>query len=275
VRKKSLRRAKCGPRLAKGHSVHIPTQTALLTTTQMAQADQLTVALGTSANALMENASRPVALAIQQRWSPRAVLVLCGPGNNGGDGFVVARRLAEADWSVRVALLGPLENLRGAAAHHASLWAGLVVDAIFGAGLSRALDGEAARTLAAAAARKLPIVAIDVPSGVMGDTGANLGAACVAKWCWRISAYPRRCSTTSSPTRLRTRWSGQRDGQPGLPTPRSARPTGACVLTPHEGEFARIFAHVTDPKADKLSRARDAACVSGAVVVVQSISAPG
>jgi hypothetical protein len=131
VRKKSLRRAKYSLRLAKGHPVHIPTQTALLTTTQMAQADQLTVALGTSANALMENASRPVALAIQQRWSPRAVLVLCGPGNNGGDGFVVARRLAEADWSVRVALLGPLENLRGAAAHHASLWAGLVVDAIF------------------------------------------------------------------------------------------------------------------------------------------------
>jgi NAD(P)H-hydrate epimerase len=131
-----------------------------------------------------------VAQAIQQRWTPRPVLVLCGPGSNGGDGFVAARRLAQADWPVRVALLGPLEGLRGAAAHHAALWGGpveavtpaslegaeLVVDALFGAGLSRALTGPAAETLAAAAARRLTLVAVDVPSGLMGDTGGNLGA---------------------------------------------------------------------------------------------------
>jgi NAD(P)H-hydrate epimerase len=138
----------------------------------------------------MENAGRPVAQAIMQRWTARPVLVLCGPGSNGGDGFVAARRLAEADWPVRVALLVPRENLRGEAAHHAGLWRGrveplepaaldgaeLVVDAIFGAGLSRALEGAAAQTLAEAAARMMTIVAVDVPSGLMGDTGANVGA---------------------------------------------------------------------------------------------------
>ena len=156
----------------------------------MAEADRLTVAAGISGAALMEKAGRPVAQAIIERWTPRSVLVLCGPGNNGGDGFVIARRLAEADWPVRVALLVPLEQLRGSAAHHAALWraavevltpaaldgAELVVDAIFGAGLNRPLEGVAAQTLAAASARRLTLIAVDVPSGVMGDTGAALGA---------------------------------------------------------------------------------------------------
>jgi NAD(P)H-hydrate epimerase len=98
--------------------------------------------------------------------------------------------LAEADWPVRVALLVPRTDLRGAAAHHAGLWRGpvepltpaaldgaeLVVDAIFGAGLSRGLDGAALQTLAEAAARKLKVIAVDLPSGLMGDTGANVGA---------------------------------------------------------------------------------------------------
>ena len=164
--------------------------TALLTAVQMVEADRLTVASGISGTALMENAGRPVAQAIIQRWTPRPVLVLCGPGSNGGDGFVAARRLAEANWPVRVALLVPREQLRGSAAHHAALWRGpvevltpaalhgaeLVVDAIFGAGLSRALEGAAAETLAAASTRQLAIVAVDVPSGLVGDTGADAGA---------------------------------------------------------------------------------------------------
>lgn len=176
-------------------------RTALLSTAQMGQADRLTVDSGISETVLMENAGRLVALAIMQRWTPRPVLVLCGPGNNGGDGFVVARHLAQADWPVRVALLVPREQLRGAAAHHVALWRGpvealmptvlagaeLIVDAIFGAGLSRALEGAAAQTLAAAAAAKMTIVAVDVPSGLMGDTGANLGAvaAVLTVTCFR------------------------------------------------------------------------------------------
>lgn len=179
-----------GPGMTDSTMAMLDCRTALLTATQMAQADRLTVASGISGNALMENAGRPVALAIMQRWTPRPVLVLCGPGSNGGDGFVAARRLVEADWPVRVALLVPRANLRGEAAHHAGLWRGpveplvpasldgveLVVDAIFGAGLSRALEGAAAQTLAEAAARKMTIIAVDVPSGLMGDTGANAGA---------------------------------------------------------------------------------------------------
>lgn len=164
----------------------LSTDTALLTTTQMAQVDRLTIVSGISGAVLMESAGRSVAQTILQRWRPRPVLVLCGPGNNGGDGFVVARRLAEAGWPVRVALLVPRDHLCGDAA----IWQGpveelapealdgaeLVVDAIFGAGLSRALDVAITQTLATAAELGLTIVAIDVPSGLMGDTGANVGA---------------------------------------------------------------------------------------------------
>lgn len=168
----------------------VDTPFALLTTKQMAKADALTIANGINAIDLMENAGHRVAEAILQRWAMRPVLVLCGPGSNGGDGFVVARRLAEADWPVRVALLIPREHLRGSAAHHAALWRGLVeemtpqalagaelvVDAIFGAGLDRALEGAALEILAAVAASGVMLVAVDVPSGLMGDTGFGLGA---------------------------------------------------------------------------------------------------
>ena len=163
--------------------------TALLDLRQMKEVDRLAVAAGTPAVELMENAGNAVAREIQQRWSARPSIVLCGPGNNGGDGFVTARKLAEAGWPVRIALLDSRERLTGEAGRHAQRWRGtvepltpgvldgaeLVVDAIFGAGLSRALAGPAAETLAAAA-KRLPIVAIDLPSGLMGDTGEALGA---------------------------------------------------------------------------------------------------
>ena len=167
---------------------------ALLSTDQMTECDHLTIASGISEIRLMENAGHPVAQAIMERWTPCPVLVLCGPGNNGGDGFVAARLLAEAGWPVRLALLVPLEQLKGSAAHHAALWNGpvealvpaaldgaqLIVDAIFGAGLSRALEGAAAETLTEAASRSLTIVAVDVPSGLMGNTGVDAGAVAAA-----------------------------------------------------------------------------------------------
>jgi len=169
-------------------------QTALLDVRQMGEADRMAVAAGTPTIELMEHAGWAVKSQIEQRWSRCSVVVLCGPGNNGGDGFVVARLLAAAGWLVRVALLGPRDHLAGAARHHSELWRGdvepltpaaldrvdLVVDAIFGAGLSRPLEGAAAETLAAAASKRLPIVAIDVPSGLMGDTGEALGAVAAA-----------------------------------------------------------------------------------------------
>jgi NAD(P)H-hydrate epimerase len=167
---------------------------ALLTPAEMAEADRLTIAAGTAGIALMENAGRAVADAISRRWSVRPAVALCGPGNNGGDGFVAARILAERGWPVRVVLLGDRAALKGDAAQAASRWsgpveplrpgaidgAGLVVDAIFGAGLSRPVDGVAGKTIAALSASRLPTVAIDVPSGIDGASGAVRGVAVAA-----------------------------------------------------------------------------------------------
>ena len=163
---------------------------ALLDVSRMAEVDRLTVAKGITTIELMENAGRAVALVISQRWAPCRVTVLCGTGGNGGDGFVAARHLAGAGWPVRVALLGAIDKLNGATRYHAHQWRGpvetvalaaldgaeLIVDALFGAGLDRPLAGPGGEALAAATRRGLSIVAIDVPSGLMGDTGAVIGA---------------------------------------------------------------------------------------------------
>ncbi len=164
---------------------------ALLRVAQMQAADRLTEVLGTSGEELMQNAGAAVAREAMSRWSARPVVVLCGPGNNGGDGFVVANVLAAAGWPVRVALLGAVGRLQGDAARHAARWPGpvepldarvldgaeLIVDALFGAGLSRPLEADVTRLLEAAGGRGIPLVAVDVPSGLMGDTGESFGAA--------------------------------------------------------------------------------------------------
>nr|AAQ18205.1 hypothetical protein csv015 [uncultured bacterium] len=167
-------------------------RTALLTVAQMTKADEVTIQSGTAGHVLMDRAGRAVAKAILARWTERPVVVLCGPGNNGGDGLVIARYLLGEGWPVRVAVLGELWAYWGDALVHARGWdpsscvpvgpealagAALVVDALFGAGLSRPLDGAAALTLHAAARAGMPVVAVDVPSGVFGDTGVDTGAA--------------------------------------------------------------------------------------------------
>ena len=166
----------------------------VLTIAQMAAADTAAIAGGTSGETLMEAAGAAVAEAIRERWTPRPVSLLCGPGNNGGDGFVVARLLSAAGWTVRLALLGDRERLQGDAAIMAGRWDGpvepldlnvldgaeLVVDGLFGAGLTRPLEGVALEIVAEIAARGLDCVAIDMPSGVHGDSGAVWGAAAQA-----------------------------------------------------------------------------------------------
>ncbi len=164
---------------------------ALLSVAQMTEADRAAAAQGTPGPLLMQNAGEAVAQEIIRRWPLRPVTVLCGPGNNGGDGFVVAVVLAQSGWPVRVALVGSRENLRGDARVHAMRWggaiepvtpaaiegAGLVVDALFGSGLSRRLDSQLADTLAAVAVLHVPMIAVDIPSGVRGDSGESMGAS--------------------------------------------------------------------------------------------------
>jgi hydroxyethylthiazole kinase-like uncharacterized protein yjeF len=167
---------------------------ALLTPMEMNRADGLAVASGISAITLMEHAGAAVAVAIGARWTTGPVTVLCGPGNNGGDGFVTARHLAAAGWPVKLALLGGREKLTGEAAHAAGLWkaptepfskesidgAGVVVDAIFGSGLSRPVAGPAREMVETLKVRRIPTCAVDVPSGLDGATGAVLGDAAPA-----------------------------------------------------------------------------------------------
>jgi NAD(P)H-hydrate epimerase len=164
---------------------------ALLGVAQIAEADRAAIAAGTQGSLLMQNAGEAVVREIVRRWPPRPVIVLCGPGNNGGDGFVIAVSLARIGWRVRVALLGNRKSLRGDARFHAARWTGpiepvspdaiegaeLVVDALFGSGLSRPLDPQVVQTLASVSQRAVPLMAVDVPSGVMGDTGQSIGAA--------------------------------------------------------------------------------------------------
>jgi NAD(P)H-hydrate epimerase len=157
----------------------------ILTIEQMYKADALAVSGGVSSLDLMESAGLAIAEEIPNRWARRPVVVLAGPGNNGGDGFVVARLLSKAGWPVRLALLGDADTLKGDAAVNAGRWQGdtedlgpdildgdpLIVDALFGAGLSRPLDGAARAIVQTVNERALDCIAVDIPSGVNGDNG--------------------------------------------------------------------------------------------------------
>lgn len=162
---------------------------AVLRVEAMGAADTFAMEHGRSGGALMDAAGAAIAGAIMQRWSPRPVAVLCGPGNNGGDGWEAAVRLQARGWPVEVFALRSPAELDGDAARAANKWTGevqrlkacdpsrfaLVLDALFGAGLSRPLDGEPAR-LARACAEQT-VIAADVPSGVHGDRARADGPA--------------------------------------------------------------------------------------------------
>ncbi len=159
---------------------------ALLTPDQMGEADRAAAAYGWPGPALMEAAGRAVARAMMRRFPRCRVLILAGPGNNGGDGYVAGRYLQQQGWPVRLAALAPPRpgsDAEGAA----QLWHGpdvafnpeeaaradLVIDAVFGAGLTRPVSGLVAETLAVAR----QVVAVDVPSGMDGATGLVGGYA--------------------------------------------------------------------------------------------------
>jgi len=163
----------------------------LLTTDDMYEADRLAIENGVAGIELMENAGQAIADLIVEKYDRVPVAILCGPGNNGGDGFVVARLLEQEGWPVTLFLLGEASALKGDAAAMAQRWEGrveqldqnsgvgaaLIVDALFGAGLGRDIDGELAALIKKTNEGNVPVVAVDVPSGVDGSSGFVRGAA--------------------------------------------------------------------------------------------------
>ena len=167
------------------------TDNVLLSVEQSYLADQLAMDAGVSGLELMEAAGASIAGEIMRRYPTQPTAILCGPGNNGGDGFVVARYLARAGWPIKLGLLGDRDGLKGDAAANADRWHGdvlplsldvlegcsLVVDGLFGAGLTRSLEGQPAALIDHINTQKITCVAIDVPSGIHGDSGEILGCA--------------------------------------------------------------------------------------------------
>ena len=164
----------------------------LLTNAEMGECDRLTIAGGTPGIVLMENAGRAVADATAARTPANGkVVVVAGPGNNGGDGFVAARLLVERGFAVELLLVGEAAKLKGDAAEAARRWRGAVVpaaperigrpativDALFGAGLDRPVEGLPRAMIEAMNAAGCPIVAVDLASGINGTTGAAMGIA--------------------------------------------------------------------------------------------------
>lgn len=159
----------------------------VLTAAEMRAAEQKAIDAGTSVDALMERAGAAIAEAVWRIAGHAEVLVACGPGNNGGDGYVAARLLRDRGVKVRVAALGPA---KAQAAHNAaSRWGGpveplaeakrapVLIDALFGTGLARPLDDATAAALARLCAGAHRRIAVDLPSGVATDDGHVLGTA--------------------------------------------------------------------------------------------------
>ncbi len=168
---------------------------AVLSVDEMYQADALAIEAGVSGVEMMEAAGRAVADALEARWPDEPITVLCGPGNNGGDGFVAARHLMSAGRNVALYLLGRMDRLEGDAAHHAGLWRAMsgadpapftavpnghgsvVIDAVFGAGLGRPIESDLTASLQRILKDATGCLAVDLPSGLDGDTGEILGYA--------------------------------------------------------------------------------------------------
>ncbi len=187
----------------------------LLTTAEMAQADRLAIAAGTSGIKLMENAGRSVADVVAARHPlALSVVVLAGPGNNGGDGFVAARLLLDRGYSVRLLLVGEADRLKGDAALAAGRWsgpfepaspaglagAGVIIDALFGAGLDRPVEGVARAMIEAINSSPATIYAVDLPSGINGTSGQVQGAAVMAQQT--ITFFRRKPGHVLLPGRL-------------------------------------------------------------------------
>lgn len=167
----------------------------LLTVEEMGRADQAAIESGIPGLELMERAGRAIAEAAARIAGRRPILVLCGPGNNGGDGYVAARYLRNRGHNICVSALGDPARLSGDAATNFKRWHGeteslsvgqlsensVIVDALFGAGLARPIEGVAAEVIERARTMNLTSIAVDLPSGVNGNTGEEMGIALPAR----------------------------------------------------------------------------------------------
>ena len=165
----------------------------VLTNSEMAEADRLAIAGGVAGIDLMERAGRAVSDCVALRHPPGSrIAVVAGTGNNGGDGFVAARLLAERGYQVRLMLVGSADRLRGDAKIAAQRWSGKtepfrlaasdeIIDALFGAGLDRPVEGDGRAIIEAMNAAGAPVYAIDLPSGINGTSGEVMGAAVSAR----------------------------------------------------------------------------------------------
>ena len=163
----------------------------VLTTTEMERADRLTIAAGTPGFALMMSAGQAVAEAAMNLVEEGPIVVVAGGGNNGGDGFVAAAELAARGRDVSVILLCERDSLQGDAALAARGWKypvlpfnpqaigkpALIIDALLGAGLNRPVKGDPLEMIEAINANGAPVLAVDLPSGISGSTGAVMGVA--------------------------------------------------------------------------------------------------
>jgi len=163
----------------------------VLTTAEMEHADRLTIAAGTPGFALMMGAGQAVAEAAMELVGEGPIMVVAGPGNNGGDGFVAAAELAARGREVSVILLCERDSLQGDAASAAKGWKypvlpfnpqaigkpALIIDALFGAGLNRPVKGEPHDLIEAINDNGAPVLAVDLPSGINGTSGAVMGVA--------------------------------------------------------------------------------------------------
>ena len=207
----------------------------VLTTTEMERADRLTIAAGTPGFALMMSAGQAVAEAAMDLVAEGPILVVAGRGNNGGDGFVAAAELAARGRDVSVILLCERDSLSGDAALAARGWKypvlpfnpqaigkpALIIDALFGAGLDRPVKGDPLEMIEAINANGAPVLAVDLPSGVNGTSGAVMGAAISESTpvCSRKSGRtPSKMSRQHGNRRFRCRGSTATNMPGGMPS---------------------------------------------------------
>ena len=164
--------------------------TALLTAEHMRAAETSLFARTTSF-AVMHRAASAVAEYVLQHFSPQKTAIFCGPGNNGGDGWLVAQYLRQAGWHISVYAAKPPREYNGDAKRAAEAYEGswqplhecytdnseLIIDALFGIGLNTPVSGTYVEAIAAIQASRAAVVSVDMPSGVHADNGAVMGCA--------------------------------------------------------------------------------------------------